>query len=93
LEDAIWQPDLAKSMQRYQLAVDEAKVRLEFVTCSSVWFMPSRIEINTESIVSYKKAGLRLMEGGDSKVNAPSAIHQTKSTRKQIKLMVWAGIN
>ena len=28
VEDAIRQPDLAKSVQRYQLAVDEAKVRL-----------------------------------------------------------------
>jgi len=28
MEDAIRQPDLAKSVQRYQLAVDEAKVRL-----------------------------------------------------------------
>ena len=52
LEDAIWQPDVAKSMQRYHLAVDEAKVPLNFVTCSGVWFMPSRIEINTESTVS-----------------------------------------
>ena len=28
MEDAIRQPDLAKSVQKYQLAVDEAKVRL-----------------------------------------------------------------
>ena len=28
LEDAIRQPDLAKSVQRYQLTVDEANVRL-----------------------------------------------------------------
>ena len=29
LEDAIWQPDIAKSVARYQLIVDEAKVRLK----------------------------------------------------------------
>lgn len=28
IEDLIRQPDLAKSVQRYQLAVDESKVRL-----------------------------------------------------------------
>ena len=33
MEDAIRQPDLAQSMQRYQLAVDEAKVRLNLAVC------------------------------------------------------------
>ena len=31
LEDAIRQQDLSKSVQRYQLAIDKAKVRLDFV--------------------------------------------------------------
>ena len=31
LEDAIRMPDISKSIQRYQLAIDEAKVRLNFV--------------------------------------------------------------
>ena len=29
MEDAIRQPDLSKNVQRYQLAVDEAKVRFD----------------------------------------------------------------
>ncbi len=33
VEDAIRQPDLAKSVQRYQLAIDEAKVRLNLAVC------------------------------------------------------------
>ena len=33
LEDAIRQPDLAKSMQRYQLAEDVAKVHLDLAAC------------------------------------------------------------
>ena len=33
MEDAIRQPDLAQSMQRYQLAVDEAKVKLNLAVC------------------------------------------------------------
>lgn len=33
LEDAIRQPDLAKSMQRYQLAVHIAKVHLDLAAC------------------------------------------------------------
>ena len=33
VEDAIRQPDLAASVQRYQLAIDEAKVRLNLAVC------------------------------------------------------------
>ena len=92
MEDAIRQPDLAKSVQRYQLAVDEAKVRLNL----AVWLMPATMIINTESTVGYnnklkqavpgmklgvnnnvnsgtKKVGLRLMEGGPSKINPPNS--------------------
>ena len=39
VEDAIRQPDLAKSMQRYQMAVDEAKVRLNLAVCPGGWLM------------------------------------------------------
>ena len=53
MEDAIRQPDLAKSMQRYQLAVDEAMVRLNLAVCPGAWLMPARMIINTESTVGY----------------------------------------
>ena len=51
MEDAIRQPDLAKSVQRYQLAVDQAKVRLNLAVCPGAWLMPARMIINTKSIV------------------------------------------
>ena len=66
VEDAIRQTDLAKSVQRYQLAVDEAKVRLNLAVCPGAWLMPARMIINTESIVGYNnklmqaKAGIKL---------------------------------
>ena len=53
MEDAIRQPDLAKSVQRYQLAVDEAKVRLNLAVCPGAWLMPATMIINTESTVGY----------------------------------------
>ena len=56
MEDSIRQPDLAKSVQRYQLAVDEAKVRLNLAVCPGAWLMPARMVINTESIVGYNNA-------------------------------------
>ena len=53
MEDAIRQPDLAKSVQRYQLAVDEAKVRLNLAVCPGAWLMRGRMIINMESTVGY----------------------------------------
>ena len=66
MEDAIRQTDLVKSVQRYQLAVDQAKVRLNLALCPGAWPMPARMIINTESIVGYNnklkqaKAGMKL---------------------------------
>ena len=48
MEDAIRQPDLAQSVQRYQLAVDQAKVRLNFAVCPGAWLMPARMIFNTD---------------------------------------------
>ena len=96
LEDAIRQTDLAKSVQRYQRAVDEAKVRLNLAVCPGAWLLPSRMIINTESTIGYnnklkqastgmklginndvnsgtKKAALKLMDGGPSKINPPNS--------------------
>ena len=53
VEDSIRQPDLAKSVQRYQLAVDEAKVRLNLAVCPGAWLMPARMVINTQSTIGY----------------------------------------
>ena len=66
MEDAKRQTDLAKSVQRYQLAVDEAKVRLNLAVCFGAWLMPARMIINTESTIGYNsklmqaKAGRKL---------------------------------
>lgn len=47
-------PDLAKSVQRYQLAVDETKVRLNLAVCPCAWLMPPRMIIKSESTIGYK---------------------------------------
>ena len=66
MEDAIRQPDLAKSVQRYQLAVDQAKVRLNLAVCPGAWLMPARMINNTQSRVGYnnklkkESAGMKL---------------------------------
>ena len=74
------QTDLAKSVQRYQFAVDEAKVRLNLTVCPGAWLMPARMIINTESTVGYNnklmqaKAGMKL--GINNNVNS--------GTKKQV---------
>ena len=73
MEDAIRQPDITKSVQRYQLAVDQAKVRLNLAVCPGAWLMPARMIINTESIIGYNnklkqaQAGMKL--GVNNSVN------------------------
>ena len=92
MKSAITQPDLAASVQRYQLAVDQAKVRLNLAVAPMAWLMPAQMIINTASTIGYnnkqkqavsgmklgvknevnpetKKAGLKLMAGGPSKIN------------------------
>ena len=110
VEDSIRQPDLAKSVQRYQLAVDEAKVRLSLAVCRGAWLMPARMVINMGTVIGYnnqlkqavpgmklgvndevnkstKKAGLKLMAGGPSKINPPNShpsnpIHKEATQKK-----------
>ena len=82
MEDAIRQPDLAKSVQRYQLAVNEAKVRLNLAVCPGAWLMPARMVINTGSIVGYNnalkqaKAGMKLGINNDVNLGTKKAALQ-----------------
>ena len=84
VEDSIRQPDLAKSVQRYQLAVDEAKVRLNFAVCPGAWLMPARIVINMESVTGYNNQLKQAVPGMKLGVN----YEVNKSTKKsRLKLM------
>ena len=60
-------------MQRYQLAVDQAKVRLNLAVCLGAWLMPARMIINTESTVGYnnklKQAVSRIKLGVNNEAN------------------------
>ena len=84
VEDAIRQPDLAKSVQRYQLAVDEAKVRLNFAVCPGAWLMPARMVINTGTVTGYNNQLKQAVPGMKLGVND----EVNKSTKKSgLKLM------
>ena len=75
VEDAIRNPDLGKSVQRFQLAIESAKVRLDLAISPGTWLLPSKMVVNTESVVGYnnklKKATRRMKIGINSDLNIP----------------------
>ena len=48
LEKAVTQVDISKSVQRYQLAVQEAKLKLDFAISPGTWLMPSKMVTTTQ---------------------------------------------
>ena len=75
IEDAIRNPDLGKSVQRFQLAIESAKVRLDLAISPGTWLLPSKMILNTESVVGYnnklKKATSFMKIGINSDLNIP----------------------
>ena len=66
LKGAIRSPDISKSIQRYQLAVGEAKARLDFAVVPGCWLMPSRMILNTESTVGYNNKLKQATQGDEA---------------------------
>ena len=75
VEDAIRNPDISKSVQRFQLAIESAKVRIDLAISPGTWLLPSKMVVNTESIVGYnnklKKATSFMKIGVNSDLNIP----------------------
>ena len=75
VEDAIRNPDISKSVQRFQLAIESAKVRLHLAISPGLWLLPSKMVVNTESVVGYnnklKKATFFMKIGVNSDLNIP----------------------
>ena len=75
VEDAIRNPDISKSVQKFQLAIESAKVRLDLAISPGTWLLPSKMVVNTESVVGYnnklKKATSFMKIGVNSDLNIP----------------------
>ena len=105
IEDALRTLTVSSGPVKYQDAIEATKVRLNFAVGRGVLLLPSRMIINTESVVGYnnnlrratddmklgvnnhvnqgtKKASLRLMAGGPSKVKPPNS-HPSNPVHKQ----------
>ena len=61
--------------QRFQLAIQSAKVRLDLAISPGLWLLPSKMVVNTESVVGYnnklKKATSFMRIGVNSDLNIP----------------------
>ena len=75
VEDAIRNPEISKSVQRFQLAIESAKVRLDLAISPGLWLLPSKMVVNTESVVGYnnklKKATTFMRIGVNFDLNIP----------------------
>ena len=105
VDDAIRNLTVSSEPVKYQTAIELTKVRLNLAVARGVLLLPSRMIINTESVIGYnnnlrrttddmklgvnnqvnqgtKKASLKLMAGGPSKVKPPNS-HPANLIHKQ----------
>jgi len=71
-ESAIIETDVSKSIQRYQLAIQEAKVKLDTAVAIGCWLLPSSLVINNNSVVGYNNKLIRAsadMQFGVNNIN------------------------
>ena len=70
LQSSVIENDITNSVQRYQMATQEAKLRLDLAIAPGVWLMPSDMIINTESVVGYNNKLMKATEGMKFGANA-----------------------
>ena len=69
VEDAIRNPDISKSVQRFQLAIESAKVRLDLAISPGLWLLPSKMVVGYNN--QLKKATTFMRIGVNSDLNIP----------------------
>ena len=73
LEDSIRKPNISASIQRSQLAAQEARVKLYLAISPGTWLLPARMVINTASKIGYnndlRRASPQMQLGVNDNVN------------------------
>ena len=72
-ESSVIENNIVESVQRYQLAVQEAKLRLDIAIILGVWLLPSNLIINTESVIGYNN---KLLKATDNMTFGMNNINQ-----------------
>jgi len=72
-ESSIVETDISKSIQRYQLAIQESKQKLDLAISPGCWLLPSSLVINNSSVLGYNNKLVRAsadMKFGVNDINA-----------------------
>ena len=73
LEDSIRKPNISASIERFQLAIQEARVKLDLAISPGTWLLPARMVINTASKIGYnnelRRASPHMRLGVNDNVN------------------------
>jgi hypothetical protein len=81
-ESSIIESDISKSIQRYQLATQEAKQKLNLAIAVGCWLLPSNLIINTTSVIGYNNKLLKVSSGmsfGVNNINNETKTIKTKN--------------
>jgi len=94
-ESSIVETDISKSIQRYQLAIQQSKQKLDMAIAIGCWLLPSNLVINTGTIVGYNnklQRATNFMQFGTNDINKETksigpknkwvskVVHQTPTT-------------
>ena len=73
LHDSIRKPNISASIERFQLAVQEARVKLDLALSPGTWLLPARMMRNTASKIGYnndlRRASPQMRLGVNDNVN------------------------
>ena len=73
LKDSIRKPNISASIERFQLAVQEARVKFDLAISPGTWLFPVRMVINTASKIGYsnelRRASPQMQLGVNDNVN------------------------
>jgi hypothetical protein len=89
-ESSIIESDISKSIQRYQLATQEARQKLNLAVAVGCWLLPSNLIINTTSVVGYNNKLLKVSSGmsfGVNDINNETKTVKTKNPMTPSKVL------
>ena len=102
-EKAVIEEDLSNSVQRYQEAIENSRVKLDFAVSLGVWRLPSNLAINLISKVGYNnflRKATDKMKLGVNNVNAlaPAGAFKVRSSNRlrvmiPLELLMWSKNN